>query len=297
MFISFVLISFVIWFFKKFSKEYQEEIKMEIEIVDFPQSYIISSISDSHINLNLYATGFQFLYYYFFDNTIKISFKKASYTNNVGYLEIASEFNKLQDQLIGDSQILSFFPSSIEIKYQPEFSKKIPVVQPKFNLDLGYSITGIKLDPDSIIVSGPKNLLLEIDDINLNYKNESLINSNFFKKIPIKKIEKKLNYNFSEVNVELFVELFTEKNLTIPISVSNFPDDTVLKLFPSEVEVVFSSTLNNLKNIKPSDFKVGFNYDSIDKGKKIVKVKLINAPPNSQNIRLKPKNVYFLIRK
>jgi YbbR domain-containing protein len=297
MFISFVLISFVIWFFKKFSKEYQEEIKMEIEIVDFPQSYIVSSISDSHINLNLYATGFQFLYYYFFDNTIKISFKKALYTNNVGYLEIASEFNKLQDQLLGDSQILSFFPSSIEIKYQPEFSKKIPVLQPKFNLDFGYSITGIKLDPDSVIVSGPKNLLFEIDHVNLNYKNESLINSNFFKKIPIKKLKKKLNYNFSEVNVELFVELFSEKNLTIPISVSNFPDDTVLKLFPSEVEVVFSSTLNNLKSTKPSDFKVGFNYDSIDKGKKKVEVKLINAPPNAQNIRLNPKNVYFLIRK
>jgi YbbR domain-containing protein len=270
---------------------------MEIEIVDFPQSYIVSSISDSHINLNLYATGFQFLYYYFFDNTIKISFKKALYTNNVGYLEIASEFNKLQDQLLGDSQILSFFPSSIEIKYQPEFSKKIPVLQPKFNLDFGYSITGIKLDPDSVIVSGPKNLLFEIDHVNLNYKNESLINSNFFKKIPIKKLKKNLNYNFSEVNVELFVELFSEKNLTIPISVSNFPDDTVLKLFPSEVEVVFSSTLNNLKSIKPSDFKVGFNYDSIDKGKKKVEVKLINAPPNAQNIRLNPKNVYFLIRK
>ena len=66
MLISFIIFSFIIWFFKKFSKEYQEEIKMKIEVVDVPQSYIISSISDTVLNLNLKATGFQFLLLLFF---------------------------------------------------------------------------------------------------------------------------------------------------------------------------------------------------------------------------------------
>ena len=52
MFISFVALSFVIWFFRKFSKEYQEEIKMKIELIDIPKSHIISSVSDSILNLN-----------------------------------------------------------------------------------------------------------------------------------------------------------------------------------------------------------------------------------------------------
>ena len=296
MFISFILISFIIWFFKKFSKEYQEEIKMKIEIIDVPKSYIISSISDSILNLNLKATGFQFLYYYFLDNTIKISFQKAAYSNNIGFLEIASQFNKLQEQLLGDTQILSFFPSEIKISYQPEFSKIVPVVIPKFNLDVGYSITRVKLNPDSIIVTGPENILDNFDHVDLNYKNELPIKSNLIQKIPVIQKEKKLNYNYTEVNVELFVDLFSEKNLNIPISVSNFPKDMVLKLFPSEVELVFSSTISNLKIIKPSDFKVGFNYDSIDKGKKTAEIKLLNVPATADNIRLNPKNVFFLIR-
>ena len=33
---------------------------MKIEIVDVPKSYIISSISDSILNLNIKATGFSF---------------------------------------------------------------------------------------------------------------------------------------------------------------------------------------------------------------------------------------------
>ena len=296
MFISFILISFIIWFFKKFSKEYQEEIKMKIEIIDVPKSYIISSISDSILNLNLKATGFQFLYYYFLDNTIKISFQKAAYSNNIGFLEIASQFNKLQDQLLGDTQILSFFPSEIKISYQPEFSKSVPVVIPKFNLDVGYSITRIKLNPDSIIVTGPENLLRNFNHVDLNYKNELPIKSNVIQKIPVIQKEKKLNYNYTEVNVELFVDLFSEKTLNIPISVSNFPKGMVLKLFPSEVELVFSSTISNLKIIKPSDFKVGFNYDSIVKGKKTAEIKLLNVPATAENIRLNPKNVFFLIR-
>ena len=35
---------------------------MKIELVDIPTSFIISSVSDSVLNLNLKATGFQFLY-------------------------------------------------------------------------------------------------------------------------------------------------------------------------------------------------------------------------------------------
>jgi len=297
MFISFVLISFTIWFFKKFSKEYQEEIKMKIEIVDVPKSYIISSISDSILNLNIKATGFQFLYYYFLNNSIKISFQKASYKNNIGFLEIASQFNTLQDQLLRDNQILSFFPSQIKITYQPEFSKTVPVVCPKFNLDVGYSITKVNLNPDSIQVTGPKNLLANLNHIDLNYKNELPIRSNVIQKVPISQKRKNLNYNTTEVSVELFVDLFSEKKLTIPISVSNFPKDKVLKLFPSEVELVFSSTISNLKIIKSSDFEVGFNYDSIDKGNKTAEIKLLNAPPTANNIRLNHKNVFYLIRK
>lgn len=297
MFISFIVISFVIWFFEKFSKEYQEEIKMEIEIVDVPQHYIISSISDSILNINLKATGFQFLYYFFLNNKIKISFQKALHRNNTGYLEIASQFNKLQDQFLGDTEIVSFFPSKMEIKYQQEFSKKVPVKHPKFNLDLGYSITKINLVPDSIIVTGQKNVLTDISHVDLNYKNEVPINSNFFKKIPIKQKDKMLSYNFTEINVELYVDLFSEKKIAIPISVSNFPKEMVLKLFPSEVEILFTSSIGNLKNIKASDFEVGFDFESVNKGDKTAKIKLLKAPSTAYNIRLNTKNVFFLIRK
>ena len=208
MFISFVFISFVIWFFAKFSKDYQEEIKMKIELVDIPRSVIISSASDLFLNLNLKATGFQFLYYYFLDNTIQMSFQNAIFKNNTGYIEIASEFNRLQDQLLGNTQILSFFPNKIEINFQPEFSKKVPILIPKFNLDVGYAITKVNLIPDSLIVTGREKVLEDINHIDLNYSNESPIKSNFFEKIPIKLTDKELNYDFTQVNVEILVDLF-----------------------------------------------------------------------------------------
>ena len=296
MFISFVALSFVIWFFRKFSKEYQEEIKMKIELIDIPKSYIISSVSDSILNLNLNATGFQFLHYYFLDNTIKISFQNAVYKNNTGSLEIASEFNKLQDQLLGDPEILSFFPSKIEINYQSEFSKKVPIAFPKFNLDIGYSITNLSLYPDSIIVTGPKNLLADVNHVDLNYKNGSTLKSNFFDKIPIKQGENELNYNIKEVDVEVTIDLFSEKILNIPISVLNLPKSKVLKLFPSQVELVFSSSINNLKKIRPSDFKVGFNFDSIDKQKNTTEIKLLKSPLGAKNVRLNSQDIFFLIR-
>ena len=181
LFITFVAISFTIWFFKKFSKVYQEEIDLKIEIVDVPQSYTITNIIDPNINFNLKATGFQFLYYYFIKNKIKISLDKANYNNGKAYLEVASEFNKLQDQFMRDTQILSFFPTTIELIYQPKFSKKVPVSHPKLKLDVGYSISKFILNPDSILVTGPKDIVEKINFVNLNFKNETSIKFKFFR--------------------------------------------------------------------------------------------------------------------
>tara|TARA_B100001287_G_scaffold203955_1_gene173213 strand:+ start:3259 stop:4212 length:954 start_codon:yes stop_codon:yes gene_type:complete len=295
LFITFLAISFVIWFFKKFSKEYQEEIKMKIEIVDVPKSLKITSISDKSLSLNLKATGFHFLYYFFFDNKIKISFKKVFFDNNLGILEIASEFNRLQDQLVGETEILSFFPSKIKITYQSEFSKKVPVNPPKFNLGVGYYITKLNMDPDSIIVTGTKKNLSGINVVNLNFKSELPIKSNFREKISIDN-KKNLSYDFNDVNVELTVQLFSEKKIKVPISVINYPSNKVLKLFPSQVELFFSSSISNFKKIRDSDFLIGFDYESVRKEKKTAKLKLIKSPSDARNIRFDPQNVFVLIR-
>ena len=77
---------------------------------------------------------------------------------------------------------------------------------------------------------------------------------------------------------------------------SNLPNYKVLRLFPSQVDLVFSSSINNLKKITSKDFKVGFNYDSIEKEKKTAKFMLLKAPLNANNIKFNPKNVFFLIR-
>ena len=54
---------------------------------------------------------------------------------------VASEFNKLQDQFMRDTQILSFFLTTIELIYQPKFSRKYQFPHPKLKLDVGYSIS------------------------------------------------------------------------------------------------------------------------------------------------------------
>ena len=69
------------------------------------------------------------------------------------------------------------------------------MICPKFNLDVGYSITKVNLNPDNIKVTGPKNLLANLNHIDLNYKNELPIRSILFKNSNITKKEKlKLQY-------------------------------------------------------------------------------------------------------
>ena len=103
--------------------------------------------------------------------------------------------------------------------------------------------------------------------------------------------------NRPTVNVTIPAEMCTEKEVIVPISLENVPEDINIKTFPNEVKIRFSVSLSHYNSITEETFKVIFNYDDLN---------LQNNPTTNAlqldytsgyifNIRLNPSEVEYVI--
>ena len=98
-----------------------------------------------------------------------------------------------------------------------------------------------------------------------------------------------------KVSLKIEVEKYTEKELKIPIEILNNPGNVRIKLFPSELKVLFTVGLSKFENIKTSDFGASVDYNSIIKDVNNLTVTLDKKPEFIQGIRIIPEKVEFLI--
>jgi len=98
-----------------------------------------------------------------------------------------------------------------------------------------------------------------------------------------------------KVILKIEVEKFTEKELKIPITIRNKPENTTVKLFPSEVKILISVGLSEFDKIKPTDFEASVDFNTIEDGMQDIAVTIDKNPVSNQVIRYNPERVEFLV--
>ena len=295
-FLFFLLFSFVLWFIAKFSKEYTEIISLEMALENIPATIIPNIQSPPKIEFTLKASGFQFLYYQFLDNRLKINVQDANFESGRATLPIAAQFQNLQGQLLGETEIINYFPAIIEFDYQEQSAKRLALLSPDFKMALGYTITSIQFEPDSIDVIGPKDKIKAIKSIQPNYESKDLIKASFESQLNVSSNDPLITLSENTVSIKVDVDRFSEAKYQLPIEMINVPSGVVFKFFPSQVSLTFSAPLNTLRDISPEDFKIGADYNQLSENNKSVKLKVFSSPKGTTNLRIEPKEVQYLMR-
>lgn len=295
-FLSFLLLSFVFWFITKFSKEYTEVMQFQLELSDLPASITPILKRNPQIEVTLKASGFQFLYYQFVDNGLSVDMKNTSFKGGTASLPLAAQFQSLQEQLLGDTQILNFFPSTLEFDYQIQASKRIPVLPPNFDMDIGYAVTAVRFSPDSIDLIGPQEVINDINGYTpKNFSNQK-IRANMEQYISIAPLKEQTFFEQNRILMQVEVDRFSERSFLLPIETDNLPPDKVYKFFPNHVTVTFLAPLKQLKNISQDDFKLGVNPSDLNTINTKIQLNVLSAPENIINLRWDPKEVDYLLR-
>ncbi|MGB0367062.1 MAG: hypothetical protein ACPGC8_05445 [Flavobacteriaceae bacterium] len=295
-FLFFLLFSFVLWFIAKFSKEYTEIISLEIVLENIPATIIPNIQSPPKIEFTLKASGFQFLYYQFLDNRLKINAQEAKFESGRVILPIARQFQYLQEQLLGKTEIMNYFPAMIEFDYQEQSTKRVALISPDFKMALGYTITSIQFEPDSIDVIGPKEEINGINGIKPSFESKEPIKASFESQLNVLSQDPLTILSENTVAIKVQVDRFSETKYLLPVEMINVPSGAVFKFFPSQVSLTFSAPLNTLRDISPKDFKIVADYTQLIENNKNVKLKVYSSPEGITNLRIEPKEVQYLMR-
>lgn len=296
-FLFFFLFSFVLWFIAKFSKEYTEVISLEIEIENIPATIIPIMQQSPRVEFTLKASGFQFLYYQFFIDRLAVDFQGASYINQKATLPIGAQFQQLQEQFLGATEIINYFPAVLEFDYQQQTSRRVVVLPPKLNLAPGYVATQIQFKPDSIDIIGPSQTIENRNSIQPLFSALNPIQASFKTVLSFPEQEKYISLSEDKVVIEVAVDRFSEAKYQLPIEMLHLPPGLVCKFFPSKVTLTFSAPLSSLREIIPSDFLIGMDYTQIEENANSVQLKVLKAPKGIINLRIEPKEAQYLMRR
>jgi hypothetical protein len=93
------------------------------------------------------------------------------------------------------------------------------------------------------------------------------------------------------------VEEYTEKQLSVPITVNNLPEGVQVNLFPAQVKVSFMIGLSQFAKVSPQDFKASVSYEDLQNNLDYLPVKIEKKPSHLESVNYLPKKVEYLIEK
>lgn len=300
MFFLFLLMSLIILILSKLSKEYTNTVAFKIKKVNVPQEYVILKDSNATLNITLKALGFNWLKYYISNPELTIDFKKDVEKKKGYFLWNKANVYLHSDTYFGSQMtLINVSPDELYFRYDANLVKKVPVVgNIEINFKPGYDMTHpYKIEPDSIDVIGPKDLVSKIEQVVTDSIILNNVNSDISKSVKLKlpNVNKGIIYSKKQVNIKGPVERFTEGTLKVPISIINVPEGMKVKYFPKEINVIYYTSLKNYNDISAKDFKVICDFNHVSNNQSFLLPELIKITDKVKTAKINQQHIEFII--
>ena len=299
-FLFFLGFSTVIWVFVQFSKEYTAVIELPLNYVNLPKDKIILDNSPKSLDLRIRDNGLSIAIYKFLPKNLMIDLTDAEVLEGQLIYDLELHKTAIFSQLKIDYDNADFLQKNLKINFQQRTVKKVPI---KSEIDLGfavgYSALGeTKFQPDSVIISGPENILDSLTHVNT----KSIKISNISKDIEgtIKLDKSKLGtvtFYEDEVHYSLSTDKFTEGKVEIPVEMINVPEKMNVVIFPKVVIVYYQVSLNEFDKVKPSNFKVVVDFKNSFDSDGYLLAQVVQQPEMVNNLRLNENKIQFVIKR
>lgn len=296
-------IATTLWFLNALSKNYSAEISYPVKFVNSPVNRFMAEKTPDKFDLEIEGQGFTILRLRMLPlSPVKIDVEEITKNldSNSGTYKISGSnlAPQIAAQINSDVKITKIYPEVLSIVLDSLATKTVPVeldvnidFEPQFNLK-----SPVSTIPQEVKITGPAILLRKISVIKTKVNIMNKLNSSIKQEIELIHPEK-TTISPEKVSLMIDVEKYTEKELKIPIEILHKPENTHIKLFPSEIKVVFTVGLSRFENIKASDFGAAVDYNSIVKDVNNLSVTLYKKPAFIQDLRFVPERVEFLIER
>lgn len=304
-FLIFLVISIGIWLLTTLSKTYETTLEFPVTYQELSQNRLLKNEPIKTINIGVKATGFKILACKF--STASISLQTNSLRRKSGdlfYFLPKRQKNTIIKQLPSQLQVVEILQDTIYMKIGVLATKKVPV-KPNVNINykVGYDLLGnIKLQPDSITISGAKSKLNKIENIELQNLELDEVHEAFTQKISIKEdtLYSDLKFDTKTVVLSGKVDQFTEGSVEIPFKIikATESEKEELTTLIKNVKVTFVVGLSDFESITETDFIVECDYSMAKENNLNYLIpKLVVKPAQIKSYTITPNAIDFLIKK
>ena len=299
-FLFFFVLAFFLWYMYSIGTQREISRRIPISYTGIPDNVQLEKELPQELKFVIKDEGKTIWSYHKsqFD-TLQIDLTNHFNENNTIEIKFEEQFKKILSHLSPTTKVIELNPGYFSSKYILLYSKSVPVVTSNV----------IKLAPqhvmyDTISIS-PKfvTLLGTKESVNsVSYLYLEPITETFDKTTTLSvNIQKPqgVNINHTSVNVTIPVEMCTEKEIKIPITIENLPQNTTIRTFPNEVKIRFSVGLSHYNSITEKTFSAILDYNDIllNPHKSTATLQLDYTSGYIFNIQLYPSEVEYIIEK
>lgn len=296
-FLFFLVFSSLIWFIVQFSQQYTEILVIPVVYENFPQDKLIEE-KETNLEIRVQQSGFQLAWIKAFKPKVTIDLAELpSDSTSLRYNLLENHYDLVKEIPI-DLNKAEFLEKEIRIPYNMKDTKKVPIIP---QIDIRYapgygSEEKLTLMTDSVQISGTQANLDSISEVYTKPLKLNNVNSDLLEQIKLEEPENIVLYQ-GEIYFKLEVEKFTEKQMTIPVEVTNAPPNIEVSLYPAEVRVSFKVNLDKYRQVDKLDFMIVCDYKDLERNTDFFIPKIIEQPDYIQNLRISPRTIDYIIKK
>lgn len=299
-FLVFFVFTSALWLLIKLSESHNATLSFEIKYVSVPEDKILLGDPDNFLNVAVKGGGYAILKHRFFNKKIELDVSRAELLNGnykltAQYLEAA-----VKEQLDKNLSFQSLQVNTIALNLGKNSKRKIPVLPDiDFSFERDFDIYGaLEVNPDSITVNGPENLVDTLTVLRTNKIVMTDVNSdiNIQAGLFINKALQEVSFSTKQVIIRAQVVRFTEKILEVPVIVTNKPENLSIRLFPESLKIRCKGSLSDLKKVMPNDLLVTADFSKTSEAGILIPV-LEKYPGYLRSAQIMDKKVEFLIKK
>lgn len=296
-----LIIATALWFLNALGKDYTAQVSYPVKYINPPENQFLADNTPVKLDLTITGQGFTLLrlkMLSFSPIILDIAGITKNIDSNSGTYKVLSKnlINDISEQFSDEIKISEISPELIDIVLDSLVTKTVPVeldlnveFVPQFNLK-----NPISTKPDKVEITGPTLILEKINTLKTKVNIINKLEAGITQEIDLIHPEK-TTISPEKVTLTIDVEKYTEKELKVPVEIKNKPDKIKMKIFPSEIKVLFTVGLSRFESIKPSDFGVSVDYNSIINDINSLNISVYKKPDFIQALRFNPEKVEFLI--
>ena len=280
----------------KLTSVYDKDILFKLIPVNQPDDKFIFNQSHDSVLLKIRGYGFNLVKYYFNTPELNISVKKLKETKNTFLWNQQDNFIQTKFDFDSSVELLTISEDSIYFFFDQYISVKKAI---KLNLDINYdegyeNFKEPNIKPDSILVTGPKDLVFDLKYIETDSIEFNNINSDILSRISLKNPDlKNMSLSSNKIEYTLEVDKYTEEIIKVPVNVlSN--NNIRFNYYPKELSIRYIISINDYIKLNPMDFRVDCKYDET-KSTNFLIPEITKKPFFVKNTRLSKSQIQLII--